>query len=69
MHLIETIFCRTFQTVFKLAIPILPYRTPKVLRSVQEIPACLREKGLGNVLIVTDGFLHKSGMLEPMKEA
>ena len=69
MNPTKTIFCRSFQTVFKLAIPILPYRTPKILRSVQEIPTCLQEKGLGNVLIVTDGFLHKSGMLEPMKEA
>ena len=69
MNPIKTIALRTFQTIFKLAIPNLPYRTPKVLGSVQEIPACLREKGLGNVLIVTDGFLHISGMLEPLKKA
>ena len=69
MNPIKTIAFRAFQTVFKLAIPILPYRSPKVLSSVQDVPACLKEKNIGSILIVTDGFLHISGMLEPLKKA
>ena len=69
MNLIQKAFCRTFQTVLHLALPILPYRTPRVLNRVQDIPGCLKEKGIENVLIVTDGFLHISGMLEPLKKA
>ena len=69
MKPITKLACRSFQTVFKLAIPLLPYRTPQVLDSVNQIPAILNEKDISRVLIVTDGFLHLSGMLEPMKKA
>ena len=67
MHLCKKFFCRSFQTVLRLALPILPYRNPKVLNCVQDVPICLKEKKIESVLIVTDGFLHISGMLEPMK--
>ena len=60
---------RAFQTVFKLAIPLLPYRTPEVLERVSQLPAILKENGIRRVLIVTDGFLHLSGMLDPLKKA
>ena len=69
MNFITKFAYRSFQTVFKVAIPILPYRTPRVLDSVTRIPALLKEKDISRVLIVTDGFLHLSGMLEPMKKA
>lgn len=69
MNLITKCFCRSFQTVLRAALPFLPYRDPKILNSVQEIPQCLAQKKIGHVLIVTDGFLHLSGMLEPMKKA
>ena len=69
MHLCKKFFCRSFQTVLRLALPILPYRNPKVLNCVQDVPICLKEKKIESVLIVTDGFLHISGMLEPMKNA
>ena len=69
MHPLKKGFCRVFQTVFKLAIPILPYRSPRKCHSVAEIPAVLAEKKISNVMIVTDGFLHLSGKLEPLKKA
>ena len=69
MNPAKKLYCRSFQTVLRLAIPFLPYRSPKILDSVQDVPGCLKEKGLTSVLIVTDGFLHISGMLEPLKKA
>jgi alcohol dehydrogenase class IV len=69
MNIIKKQFCRCFQTVFRLAIPVLPYREGLILEKVEQIPACLRKKKIGKVLIVTDGFLHISGMLEPLKKA
>ena len=68
MHSIQKLYCRTFQTVLRLAMPILPYRDPLILDSVAGIPEQLARKGIGSVLIVTDGFLHLSGMLEPLKK-
>lgn len=67
MHPIHKIFCRSFQAVLRLALPILPYRDPLVLNRIQDIPECLKRKRIERVLIVTDGFLHLSGMLEPLK--
>lgn len=69
MHPMKKAFCRSFQFVLRLALPILPYRDPKVLNAVQDVPGCLKEKRIESVLIVTDGFLHISGMLEPLKKA
>ena len=69
MNPVKKVFCRSFQTVLRIALPFLPYRDPKVLSSVYAIPGALKEKKICSVLIVTDGFLHLSGMLEPMKKA
>ena len=69
MNPIQKFACRGFQTVLRLALPILPYRSPDVLSSVQEVPGVLKQRGIDRVLLVTDGFLHISGMLEPLKKA
>ena len=69
MNPMKKAFCRSFQFVLRCALPVLPYRDPKVVNSVENIPQCLKEKNIQNVLVVTDGFLHLSGMLEPMKKA
>lgn len=68
MNLPKKLFCRCFQTVLRCALPVLPYRDPQILDRVEEIPDCLKKKHIGKILIVTDGFLHISGMLEPMKK-
>ena len=69
MNFLSRFYCRSFQLVLRLALPILPYRKPRILNRVEEIPGVLREKGITQVMIVTDGFLHLSGMLEPLKAA
>ncbi len=69
MNTPKKLFCRCFQGVFRLAIPVLPYRDGLILEKVEEIPSCLQKKNIRKVLIVTDGFLHISGMLEPLKKA
>ena len=68
MNFFQKAFYRCFQAVLRLALPVLPYRSPRVLEAVGDIPGCLKEKNIQNVLVVTDGFLHISGMLEPLKK-
>lgn len=68
MNPIKKAAFRTYQTAFKFAIPVLPYRSPELLDSVQKLPDALRRKGVDRVLLVTDRHLHKSGMLEPLKK-
>ena len=69
MQPVKKVFCRGFQSVLRFVLPVLPYRDPKVVNNVEDIPQCLKNKRISSVLIVTDGFLHLSGMLEPMKKA
>ena len=69
MNFMKGLYCRIFQTTLKLAIPMLPYRSPRVVHSVDDVPALLAERNITRVLVVTDGFLHLSGKLEPMKNA
>ena len=69
MNIVKATYCRAQQLVFKLAIPILPYRSPKRLSSLKEIPSLLNEKGIGSVLIVTDKAIHSFGLIDPLKKA
>lgn len=69
MNLFKKIYCRTYQTVFKLAIPILPYRDPEILDSILKIPEVLKRKKKDSVLIVTDKSIHSLGLIDPLKKA
>lgn len=54
MNLFKKFYCRTFQTVFKLALPILPYREPKILKTNDEVIDVLKLNKIESVLLVTD---------------
>ncbi|MBQ9832123.1 MAG: iron-containing alcohol dehydrogenase [Clostridia bacterium] len=62
MNIFKKIYCRVFQTVFKIAIPILPYRNPVILNSVQDIPKQLKSKEISCVLLVTDKSIRQLGI-------
>ena len=59
MHPIKKVYCRAFQTVFHLAIPLLPYRRPEILTGTDLLPGLFREKGVAWDL--TDGVLTVNG--------
>lgn len=69
MNTIKAAWCRTYQFFFKIAIPVLPYRFPEELKSTSEVPALLKKKGIGNVLIITDIAIHSYGIIDPLKQA
>lgn len=69
MKMLKKVYCRVFQTCFRIAIPVLPYREPRVLSSVEEIAEEAKKKGIESFLIVTDEGLHRLGLLEPLKNA
>lgn len=69
MHPVRKMYCRTFQSVLKFAIPFLPYRHPKILGSVKRIPDVLQKKKCHSVLIVTDKGIVSLGLLRKLKSA
>ena len=45
MNIVKKIFCRVYQFAFHIALPVLPYREPEILKSTDEIAAKIKEKG------------------------
>lgn len=54
MNPIKKIYCRTYQSVFKAALPFLPYRKPKPLNDMPDLVKLLQKKKITSVLLVTD---------------
>lgn len=69
MNQVKKIYCRIFQKAFHLVIPILPYRQPKKVEHLADIPSVLKEKGIDRILIVTDQGIRSHGLLEPLEKA
>lgn len=61
MNIAKKAYCRTFQTAFRAALPVLPYREPKILKSTSEIITEIKGLGLHSALLITDEFLRSSG--------
>ena len=69
MNVLKKVYCRVFQTAFRLAIPLLPYRTPKILHTVSEVPELLHTKNIQQVLIVTDPMIYAAGLTKTLEQA
>ena len=53
---------------FRLAMPLMPYREPVRLDSIQALPPLLEQLGLRSVLLVTDRPLREAGVTRPLEE-
>lgn len=69
MNSIKKIYCRTFQTAFKIALPFLPYRKPKIVGSVKALPEIIRKKKCDTVLIITDAGIRSLGLTRRLEKA
>ena len=61
MNPLKRIYCRTFQTGLKIALPFLPYRKPKIVGSVKALPEVIQKKKCSKVLIITEQSSAASG--------
>lgn len=68
MNRFRKMYCRTFQTVFKIALPFLPYRKPKIVGSVKALPEILKKRRCENVLIITDAGIRKLGLTQRLEK-
>ncbi len=62
MKTIKRIYCRIFQTTFKIALPFLPYRKPKIINSVNGIPEILNKNNAYSILLITDAGIRSLGL-------
>lgn len=69
MNPFKKVYCRVFQFGFRVALPIMPYREPKILDNMRELAALLNKKQKSKVLIVTDKGISGLGLLTELTEA
>ena len=69
MNIFKKGFCRVYQFCFHLALPVLPYREPKKLKSTDEIAQEIKKLSISSVLLVTDDFLRKSGLTASLEKS
>lgn len=67
MNIFKKIYCRVFQTAFRLALPVLPYRKPQIVGSVRELPDVIRGNHCSCVLIVTDSSIRNLGLTKRLE--
>lgn len=58
MNIFKKIYCRIYQTCFKLAIPLLPYRSPKIIE-LENLNNILSKENIKKIFIITDNNLIK----------
>lgn len=68
MNSLRKLWCRAFQTCFRIAIPVLPYREPKPLSSFSETAKLLSGKGINRVLLVTDATIMQLKLADALIE-
>ena len=67
MFFIKSIHCRIFQAVFRMALPVLPYREPEIINSCTEIEKVLEKEKTTSVLVVTDKGIVNNNLSAPLE--
>ena len=63
MNCFKKAYCRIYQGVFRLAIPLLPWRKPELISGgLEKLPEFIKSKKLTNVLLVTDKGIRGLGL-------
>lgn len=68
MFFLKAAFCRVFQTAFRIVLPILPYREPKIISSCSGLGDVFKTENLKSVLIVTDKGIVNNGLIAPLEK-
>lgn len=69
MNIFKKIYCRVFQTGFRIALPFLPYKEPVIYEHTLDIPNILHDKNIKSVLLVTDKGIRNLGLTKSLEEA
>ena len=71
MWALKKAYYRTYQFIMGLGMYLLPWIEPTIIdgaNSIKKLPAIIKEKGLTNVLVVTDPVLMSLHMLDSLFE-
>ena len=65
MNLLKRLYCRLFQKIMYLAIPILPYREPELLKDYKEIVDVLKTKEIKSLMLMVSKSVCRYGYTFP----
>ena len=68
MFILKKIGCRIVQLAFRAVLPVLPYREPRILSSVDALGDVFWARGVASALIVTSAGSAKRGMIAPIEQ-
>lgn len=69
MNFFKAACCRAYQTAFRLALPILPYREPEIAPTCAALDRVFNKEDVKKVLIVADQGVRNAGLLAPIEAA
>lgn len=69
MKAIKRLYCRAYQLAFRAALPILPYRQPRLLDHLHEIAPMLEQKQISSVLLVADAGVRSLGLTSGLENS
>lgn len=67
MFILKKIGCRIYQGVFRLALPVLPYREPEIISSCSELDKIFVKENTKSVLVVTDSGIVNNGLTKSLE--
>ena len=68
MNIFKKIYCRAYQLCFRIALPLLPYRQPKILKTNNEVLQVLANKNIKKVFLATDKTIRNLGLTKSLEE-
>ena len=68
MHTLKKLYCRCFQISFRAALPLMPYREPKLIDGFSGVPKVLRKHNITRLLLVTDPGVYSLGLTTPLEQ-
>lgn len=68
MNIFKKMYCRIYQGVFRIAMPMMPYREPITIDSVLDIKSVLKSNNINRVLLVTDKGIRALGLTKSLED-
>ncbi len=68
MNILRAMYCRIYQGLFRLMLPVLPYREPKLLYNNKELVNILINHNISKVMLVTDNGIKSLGLTESLEK-
>lgn len=68
MNNLKKVYCRIYQEVFHMAIPVLPYTEPQILKGMGSVVPLLKKRGVKSLLIVSGRTVHSHPLIQKLEK-